>query len=64
VGSTSILLVSAFCKVCTCVQVLTCQQCVRPTVTFTELLDGGLVRPKYVAVRLLIFDYDLRRLCT
>jgi hypothetical protein len=33
-------------------------------VKFTELLDDGLVRPKYVRVRLLIFDCGLRRLCT
>ena len=61
---TNILLVLAFCKVCTGVQVLMCKHCVRPTVTFTEMLDDGLVRPKYVEVILLIFDCDLRRLYT
>lgn len=63
-GSTNILLVLAFCKVCTCVQVLMCKQCVCPNVTFTEMLDDGLVRPKYVVVRLLISDCDLRSLFT
>ena len=62
--STNVLLVLAFCKVGTCIQVVMCKHCVRRTVTFTELLDDGVVRSKYVGGILLKFDCNLRRLCT